>query len=141
MKIVSTYQDERFAREIIPKLIRLKINNNLNKCVQSKKDIKMRGYIGTRYGEEFDQIMKTLTCNENAFIINKNGKQYIVEINPNIIVKSSGLSLEFLVRMIDYGNLDVKGLHIVDSAMKYVQLMIDDIYRLYMKGGLSNSGN
>lgn len=140
MKIVSTYQDERFAREIIPRLIRLQVKDNLNKCMQSKEDLKIKSYIRTKYDEEFGQIIETLLHNKDAFIINKNGKQYIIEINPNIVVKTNGLSLESLIRMIDYGNLDVKGLHIVDSAMKYVQLMINDVYRLYMKGGLS-SGN
>ena len=69
-------------------------------------------------------------------MVNKRGSQYIVTIDSN--AKINGVAISSLIRLIDYGNLEMKGVHLFDSSFEYVSRRINVFYGLYLMGGFNN---
>ena len=91
----------------------------------------MKEYLLKYYGVVLEEVLKDI---HNKFIVNKNGNYSIIEVSPTI--KVNDYLYDNIVRLIDYGNVEVKGLHLVDESMKNIQSQLYVIYNLYEKGGL-----
>lgn len=46
-----------------------------------------------------------------------------------------GHRLDALLRLIDFGNADIKGLGCISKAFNYIQSNVESLYRLYLIGG------
>lgn len=66
------------------------------------------------------QILNAMISN---LIFNKNGNKLIVMIDSNIKT-DDGISILSLVKLINYGNLDIKGCNIINEAFDYVITML-----------------
>lgn len=87
---------------------------------------KMNEYLLENYQVTIQDILKQI-----EFLVNKRGNQWTVSVDNNIYETKTNLKLISLIKLIDYGNVQVKGIHIVDSSLKYVMKNLKRIYRLY----------
>lgn len=134
MKIISKYKDENFAKVTIPQLIINTINDTLYVVIKNEEHLAMSDYLKDNYDIDFEEVFKEVTLDK--FLVTKINGQYMVQLDPRIKLHLKGYTLVYILTLIDGGNLDVKGLHIVDKAFKYVKSNLEDIYRLHLKGGI-----
>ena len=55
---------------------------------------------------------------------------YKVTVDKAVTLPESNMKLDQVIRLIEYGNLEVPGLHIFDKTCKDIQ---DNVYKLYKK--------
>lgn len=134
MKIVSTFKDEIFASRVIPQLVINAINDTLYVVVRNKEHKAMKDYLEKEYKANFEEIYKSITL--DSFISTKVNGRYFIEINSFERISNTNVNLKYTLNFIDNGNLDVKGLHIVDKSMRYIQENLGNIYQVYLKGGI-----
>ena len=65
------------------------------------------------------------TVNSLKFTLNSDG--YIVYLDKEHKLPDTNYSLESIMKLIDYGNIEIKGTHIMDNAFAYVENNIDRI--------------
>ena len=118
---------EKFIQDYVIKALIVKIHSfasesNLTRINEFLKD---------KYKIDVMTILK-----EMSFSINKYNNTRTVSINNNTYDEKSQEKIISLLKLIEYGNLRVKGLHIIDRAFKYIKSHINELYKLYiMKGG------
>lgn len=134
MKIISKYKDENFAKVTIPQLIINTINDTLYVVIKNEEHLAMSEYLKDNYDIDFEEVFKEITLDK--FLVTKINGQYMIQLDARIKLHLKGHTLVYILNLIDEGNLDVKGLHIVDKAFKYVKSNLEDIYRLHLKGGI-----
>ena len=134
MKIISTFKDEIFASRVIPQLVINAINDTLYVTIRNKEHKAMKDYLEKEYEIDFEEIYESMTL--DSFISTKTNGRYFIEINSFERVSNTNVNLKYILNFIDNGNLDVKGLHIVDKSMRYIQENLENIYQVYLKGGI-----
>lgn len=122
MNLSIYIDDEIFVYEVVPKLLQKRIIDTLNNKVKNKQTIKIDSYLKDYYKTNLSSILKDIKKYINIKKFGKN--HYIISIDDKIL------------RFIDFGNLKVSGLHIIDSSMKFIQNNLTRIYNIYRKGGL-----
>ena len=119
--------DSEFVKEFIPKIITARVGW----LVKRKNLNKMNKFLKAQYGITVDDIVANL-----RFSVNKVAKAYSISVNNNIKEPKSQEKIISLVKLLDYGNLEIKGQDIVHSSMLYVNANLNAIYKAYMlKGG------
>lgn len=118
---------EEFINNFVVKALKLKIASSL-----SKKDLtSMNEYLKNMFQTDVDSIIKQID-----FSINKYNNTWTVSINNNIEEEKSQEKLISMLKLIEYGNLKVKGLNVINNSFKFVKNHIVELYKLYlMKGG------
>lgn len=125
--------DDEFALKCIPSII---TNRMLSNC--SKKNTKaMDNYLNKMYGMSTNEIIEKVGNHIKASWV---GNVCKINIDTNILEEKSGLTIKSLMKLIDYGNMDVKGLNIFKESLMFIQEYINSIYRLYRysNGGKEN---
>ena len=120
--------DEEFVSKFIPGIVKeraLLLSKRAN-------TILMDEYLQSNYKISIENIINQLRFNINHF-----GNIYSISVNNNIKESKSQERLSSLVKLIDSGNREIGGLHIVDSSMSYIKSHLKAIYNYYqMKGGM-----
>lgn len=118
---------EDFICEFIPRVLIGKIRQ----IYLSKSSENMNSYLEKNLNTNIDNIIDSI-----QFTIIKSGKVFKIDVDTHIIEKNSEERLASLIKLVDYGNLEVKGLNIFNSSFKYVQDNMIQIYYSYeLKGG------
>ena len=120
---------ENFVR-IIPKFLEKRVLDKISE----NNYVAMQDYLQKTYGISLQHIIKELFI--KGFSYSKVKNLYIVRINDSIRETKSQEKLSTLVRLIDYGNSEVRGINLFGSAVNYIRGNILNIYKVYqMKGG------
>lgn len=119
--------DDNFVKVYLPILTVMLI-----KYYASMKNLKpINDYLKKNYQITVDDVLDSIKLS-----FNKCNNVCSLSIDNNIIEPKSQEKVIALVKLIEYGNLDVKGLHVVDSTFRYIQSHLKEIYTTYkMKGG------
>ena len=115
---------------LIPKFIMKRVFDLMAK----NKYPAMQDYLKDNYELSIEDIVTQLLTKGFSYSNVKN--LAIVRIDDNIKEDKSQEKLSMFVRLIDYGNLDVRGINLIHSSIEYIKDNILNIYRIYqMKGG------
>lgn len=114
--------DEKFIR-IIPKFI---INRMMS--LISKNNYKvMQDYLKDNFDLSLEEIVTQIAL--KGFSYSKVKDLLIIRINDNIKEEKSQEKLSTLIRLIDYGNREVRGINLINSSIEYIRENILNIYR------------
>lgn len=119
--------DDYFALNILPKIIGMKLRELLSK----KNTQLMDNYLMKTFKITTRDVIEDVINNIEVTWEGNNCKIYI---NTNLYNERSGQKINTLMRLIDYGNLEVKGLKMFDEALMTIKKYFPTIYKLY-KGG------
>ena len=127
--ILKDIVNDNFIR-LIPKII---INKVVSLIVDNKYSA-MQEYLKENYDITLEDIITQLAT--KGFSYSKVKDLYIIRINDNIKEEKSQEKLSTLVRLIDYGNRDVRGINLINASLEYIKNNLLNIYRYYhMRGG------
>ena len=113
-----------FVYQYLPKVI----TNMLYNKIARYKDSKMNSYLSDNYDMQIVELLPIL-CDIK---IEKYRYGYIMQINTNRSKINSKYSVAEILHLIDYGNIEVKGLHIINNIFEYIRNNLNMLYRLYM---------
>ena len=116
--------NDNFIR-LIPKII---INKVVSLIVDNKYSA-MQEYLKENYDITLEDIITQLAT--KGFSYSKVKDLYIIRINDNIKEEKSQEKLSTLVRLIDYGNREVRGINLINSSLEYIKNNLLNIYRYY----------
>ena len=120
--------NENFIR-LIPKFIIRRILDLISK----NKYVAMQEYLKENYEISIEDVVSQLM--KKGFSYSKVKDLYIVRIDDNIKENKSQEKLSSLIRLIDYGNLDIRGVNLIKSSIEYIKDNILNIYRIYQMRG------
>ena len=119
---LSADYPEQFIYEYIPQVFIELVRKQLIK----NKNSKMDKYLKKNYQLSILDINNYL----DMLRVDKCKLGYI--IHADIPYKTAqGYYVREIFHIISYGNLDIKGLHIIDGALDYIKCNINTLYRLY----------
>lgn len=104
----------QFVYEYVPKII---VGYFLEKMNKNKKEIET--FLKTNFKITINQLANLIY---KSLSIRKFGNLYIISIGNNYI--------DNIVRTLDYGNSDFKGLNLFDSSIRRIQ---QNIYSFYLR--------
>ena len=133
MQLISSIKNEYFNNKIVPHLIYKTMCSTYNKCVRRRLLEGMDAYLLKEYKLIVEDVLNAIKGN---ILVTKRGSQCVVTIDSN--AKINGVAISSLIRLIDYGNLEMKGVHLFDSSFEYVSRRINVFYGLYLMGGFNN---
>jgi|GEM_PF-6804284 hypothetical protein len=64
-------------------------------------------------------------------VIADTGSEFVVMIDPNINIPNSKHKLITVIKLIDYGNLEVRGCGIISQAFSYIVMQLPNLVTLY----------
>lgn len=125
------YLDENLTKEFINNFVvralMLKIETS---CIDATTT-KMDKFLKDTYGIDVQTIVDNIKIK-----VSKGNGHWIVGIDTNNVEKKSQEKVISLVKLIEYGNLEIRGLHVIDDAFRYIKEHLYALYKLYMmKGG------
>ena len=120
--------DEGFIK-VIPQFIIRRVLDLIDK----NQYVAMQDYLKDNYNMSIEDVIKELSL--KGFSYSKVKDLYIVKINDNIKSSKCQEKLSTLIRLIDYGNRDVRGVNLINSSIDYIKRNLLNIYRVcQMKG-------
>jgi len=120
--------DEKFIRTI-PKFIIKRIMDLIHENYYKV----MQDYLKDNFNVTLEEVIIQLA--RKGFSYSKVKDLLIIRINDNIKEEKSQEKLSMLVRLIDYGNREIRGINLINSSIDYIRANILNIYRIYqMKG-------
>ena len=122
--------NENFIR-IIPQFIIRRVVD----LISTNKYVAMQEYLKEHYKLSLEEIIEQLAT--RGFSYNKVKDLYIIRINDNIEETKSKEKLSTLIRLVDYGNLEVRGIHLINSSIEYIKSNLLNIYRMFQLKGES----
>ena len=124
---ITNIEDEEFISSYLVKVLMSRIKYLLS----TKNLLMMNNYLKKEFNTTVDNCIDAI-----EFSMNKLGKTYTISINNNTFEDKSHMKVVTLLRLIDYGTLNVRGLDIINEAFQYVSNHIREIYYSYIvKGG------
>jgi len=97
-----------------------------NKMMKSQIDY-MNKYLKETYGIDLSKLCKLVI--ENIQITTQ-ANEYKLTINDTLFIDNAG-TLGMLMRLVDYGNTEIRGIHLFDKVGKYIQNKLQSIFVLH----------
>ena len=72
---------------------------------------------------------------DSILITSKSNEALAIMVDGNAVV--GGKPLMPLVKLVEYGNMDIRGLHFINAAIDGVRRNLNDLYHLYEMGRIS----
>ena len=119
---LNKISSEEFIEEYIPIIIESKIQSNY---VNNKRR-PIYKYIKDTYKISMSSLIRKVV---DSLQFNIYDNYEVISINPNIFIKND--KLISLVKLVDFGNLNIKGTKLFSSSMKWLQDNIEGIYAFY----------
>jgi hypothetical protein len=134
MKIIIDTQDDIFASEFIPEVLR-------DYVIKNYRDVKAKKL--NLYLEDFNvkQSVRTILIYaiENLKI-SKEGNMYTLEIDKNKNVPNTAFNLDTVVKLITYGTIDVRGYDILLKAYEFITKKMKSLKKLYLAKNKKGKG-
>ena len=131
MYIISEFKDKFFNEVVIPILIKKQYQGNVNKLKNDKSKLLMEDYLEENFNLTFQDIIDNLL--DFISVSEVNGK-HIIKIDKDRNYPDRDFTFSSIINLIDNGNLSVKGLHLLDNAMKYIQNKLWYIHNMCERG-------
>lgn len=87
----------------------------------------MNDYLTKNYNVDLELLFRLIA--DNTYI-GTQGDNYKLTINDNVIVNKNN-TLGMLMRLVDYGNTEIRGLHIFNKVEKFIQERIQAIFTIH----------
>lgn len=116
--------DKEFILTTLKKYYLLYLKTSLFNSKSKKESVElMNNYLVDNYNITLKEIFQAILDN---ILLTKQGDYYKLTINDSVMIKDYTLSQ--LMRLVDYGNLEIKGLHIFNKVEKYIQSKLQAIF-------------
>jgi hypothetical protein len=134
MKIIIDTQDDIFASEFIPEVLR-------DYVIKNYRDVKAKKL--NLYLEDFNvkQSVRTILIYaiENLKI-SKEGNMHTLEIDKNKNVPNTAFNLDTVVKLITYGTIDMRGYDILLKAYEFITKKMKSLKKLYLAKNKKGKG-
>lgn len=120
--IISSKYSEDFVYRYLPDLLKQYIKEQL---LLNKKSETIK-YITKHYAISLEELL----CFINYIRVSKFKNIYILDYDVVAKYKSK-IPVRSILHILTYGNIEVKGLHIIDKAIEFVAGNLNHIYRGY----------
>lgn len=87
----------------------------------------MNDYLTKNYNVDLELLFRLIA--DNTYI-GTQGDNYKLTINDNVIVNKNN-TLGMLMRLVDYGNTEIRGLHIFNKVEKFIQERLQAIFTIH----------
>lgn len=114
--------DTEFIYKFIPKMYNIYLHNNLI------KSNKINNYLLHNYNISIEYLIQEVA---NNLLITKINNSYVIEINKNIVDIKTNLNLLILVKLVDFGNSDIKGINLFFKTLKQLKENFRYLYQIY----------
>lgn len=114
--------DTEFIYKFIPKMYNIYLHNNLI------KSNKINNYLLHNYNISIEYLIQEVA---NNLLITKINNSYVIEINKNIVDIKTNLNLLILVKLVDFGNSDIKGINLFFKTLKQLKENFIYLYQIY----------
>ena len=117
---------ERLSRNFIHIIILPRLKAFLYQYIPNKKMISYLQDIGCEYTtkEIIDEFLSNLKCKEIE-------DYFDLYLDNQLIFKDTRWTIDSLIKLMNYGNIEVRGTHLIDKAIKYIQSNISTWLYLY----------
>lgn len=122
---------EDFIMSSLPGIILKRIVQEFQKTPASRRSM-MAEYLSGDGLPSADEIIRESLG--RLLITTEHNDIMILAIDGNSTMH--GHRLDALLRLIDFGNADIKGLGCISRAFNYIQSNVESLYRLYLIGGV-----
>ena len=119
-----------FIEKYIPNILISLIKENLNEVDKAHYN-KMNNYLVINYKFNINYIMSLLRS--NIVVLHINDKNHTIKINENTKI-GNNYYIDIL-KLLEFGSLEIDGLDFIFKSFRRIQDKIDDIYRLYIIQG------
>lgn len=124
MKLKMRRIDNKFIYFILPKLI----YNHAVEITSYKSSSKMNKYLIKHYNRTLEDIVQEI-CHNLA--ITTLLDTVFIDVSSTKVLKNTNLPLKSLSNLIDYGNLEVQGIHLFQLTFNFIKSNIKLIYNKY----------
>lgn len=124
MKLKMRRIDNKFIYFILPKLI----YNHAVEITSYKSSSKMNKYLIKHYNRTLEDIVQEI-CHNLA--ITTLLDTVFIDVSSTKVLKNTNLPLKSLSNLIDYGNLEVQGIHLFQLTFNFIKTNIKLIYNKY----------
>ena len=131
--IVTGIKDKEFVHEVIPKIISSVLLEKLSTPKYLPSVQQMSEYIGKYYGVNLKVLC--IAIKSYLSISEQQNGSHNIALDENRLVDNTSYSVGFIARIIDYGNMDIKGIDLFKSTFDKVEKSLTEVYKLYLKGG------
>ena len=129
---VSNDVDINFVKTTVKEYYLMYLNSCLNNRNKKAQIESMNDYLKDNYEVDIKTIFKEII---NNILITTQDKDYKLTVNGNVFVNN--YNLDMLMRLVDYGNAEIRGLHIFNKAEKYIQDKLQALFTLHTLKGLN----
>ena len=121
-----------FILSVLPKYIVSEVGKKLNAVAATRREA-MDDYLGQEGLPSVEEIMSK--ARDSILITSKSNEALAIMVDGNAVV--GGKPLMPLVKLVEYGNMDIRGLHFINAAIDGVRRNLNDLYHLYEMGRIS----
>lgn len=121
-----------FILSVLPKYIVSEVGKKL-KAVAAPRREAMDDYLGKDGLPSVAEIMSKAM--DSILITSKSNEALAIMVDGNAVI--DGKPLMPLVKLVEYGNMDIMGLHFINAAIDGVRRNLNDLYHLYEMGRIS----
>ena len=128
---MTLYLDKVFSDKFIENYVIRALKEKIISSVHSKNLSQVNEFLKSEYGINVDTVLSSM-----EFSVNRVSDVYVISIDNNTIEEKSQEKVISLIKLIEYGNLKIKGLNVINDSFKYIKKHLKLLYRLYqMRGG------
>ena len=121
-----------FILSVLPKYIVSEVGKKLNAVAAPRREA-MDDYLGKEGLPSVAEIMSK--ARDSILITSKSNEALAIMVDGNAVV--DGKPLMPLVKLVEYGNMDIRGLHFINAAIDSIRRNLNDLYHLYEMGRIS----
>ena len=121
-----------FILSVLPKYIVSEVGKKLNAVAAPRREA-MDDYLGKEGLPNVAEIMSK--ARDSILITSKSNEALAIMVDGNAVV--GGKPLMPLVKLVEYGNMDIRGLHFINAAIDGVRRNLNALYHLYEMGRIS----
>lgn len=122
---IKNYYNAEFIIKKIPKLFINLINNEFDRRENQNIFNYIKKYYKLNKFEIREAIIKNLVCSRYA-------DKYIIYIDENYYFKKQNISLKSIINLIDFGNIEVRGINLTNNIFKLLSKNIKNLYKYYL---------
>ncbi len=112
------------------------LNSNIDDRQLDRFDNYINENLQINFIDKLPRFLKSRDILLSAFKnldIRKQGKSYIIDIDPLKFIPNTNAKFIDIVRLINYGNMEINGYPIIDNTFDYFANNLQDLYQQYLK--------
>jgi hypothetical protein len=118
-------EDEMFAKEYIPQVLKAYITKYYRQIKASSLNEHLKS-LNVNY-----TVKAILLFVIETMKLSKKENEYVLEVDKNRILPNTLYNLDTLIKLINYGTLQVKGYNLLVKSFEYVEKRLSTLKRLH----------